>query len=156
VACTANALRGEAESCLAGGMDDYLAKPIDLKNLAEKLDVWLPVAAPVAPVDRAVLAELTGNDPKVELEILSDFRRVNDDDAAMLEAAVGRCDTPVVMRASHRMKGASLMVGARSLAAACERLERAGRASDWTEIGANMAAFHHELERFNSYCDAAR
>ena len=42
VACTANALVGEAENCFAAGMDDYLAKPIDLPRLAQKLNQWLP------------------------------------------------------------------------------------------------------------------
>ncbi|MGZ5080495.1 MAG: ATP-binding protein [Usitatibacter sp.] len=43
IACTANAMDGEAEKCLAAGMDDYIAKPTQIPQLAEKLDHWLPV-----------------------------------------------------------------------------------------------------------------
>jgi signal transduction histidine kinase len=43
IACTANAMAGEAAECLAAGMDDYLAKPIELKALRQKLDRWLPI-----------------------------------------------------------------------------------------------------------------
>jgi len=43
IACTANALLGEAEACRAAGMDDCLIKPVELSQLAEKLEQWLPL-----------------------------------------------------------------------------------------------------------------
>jgi CheY-like chemotaxis protein len=42
VAITANALDGDREKCLEVGMDDYLAKPLNKKALAEMLEKWLP------------------------------------------------------------------------------------------------------------------
>ncbi|HTH18232.1 MAG TPA: ATP-binding protein [Magnetospirillum sp.] len=38
LALTANALSGEADRCLAAGMDGYLAKPVELARLREALD----------------------------------------------------------------------------------------------------------------------
>jgi signal transduction histidine kinase/DNA-binding response OmpR family regulator len=42
LALTANALSGEAERCLAAGMDGYLAKPVELGRLREAVDRLLP------------------------------------------------------------------------------------------------------------------
>ncbi|MEQ8408467.1 MAG: ATP-binding protein [Gammaproteobacteria bacterium] len=40
IAYTANALKGEKERCLDNGMDDYMSKPIALKELEEKIAEW--------------------------------------------------------------------------------------------------------------------
>ncbi len=40
VALTAYAMQGDHEQCLAMGMNDYLSKPIDYKQLLKKLDLW--------------------------------------------------------------------------------------------------------------------
>jgi PAS domain S-box-containing protein len=44
IAMTANAMKGDREKCLAAGMDDYIAKPIEPAQLAETLSHWLPAA----------------------------------------------------------------------------------------------------------------
>jgi CheY-like chemotaxis protein len=41
IAVTASALKEDVELCLAAGMSDYLAKPIQLSDLAAVLDRWL-------------------------------------------------------------------------------------------------------------------
>jgi CheY-like chemotaxis protein len=41
VAMTANAMKGDRKKCLEAGMNDYLSKPINPDELAEKLSNWL-------------------------------------------------------------------------------------------------------------------
>jgi HPt (histidine-containing phosphotransfer) domain-containing protein len=42
VALTANAVQGEDENCYAHGMDDFLVKPVSIKQIVLTLEKWLP------------------------------------------------------------------------------------------------------------------
>ncbi len=51
IALTANAVKGMEQEFLAGGMDDFLAKPIELKSLNNILKKWLPDEKLIAKED---------------------------------------------------------------------------------------------------------
>jgi CheY-like chemotaxis protein len=42
IALTANAMQEDRDRCLAAGMNDYLAKPIELTEMLAMLEKWLP------------------------------------------------------------------------------------------------------------------
>jgi signal transduction histidine kinase/CheY-like chemotaxis protein len=48
IALTANALTGDREHCLQHGMDDYLSKPIELRQLGVLVAKWLGSESPAA------------------------------------------------------------------------------------------------------------
>ena len=62
IALTANALSGDREHCIANGMDDYLSKPIELRQLGVLVARWLgsdPAAANDAEVDSDALVQIS-------------------------------------------------------------------------------------------------
>lgn len=46
IAMTAGAMQDDRDRCLREGMDDYLAKPVELSMLQRVLSKWLPVSNP--------------------------------------------------------------------------------------------------------------
>ena len=168
IACTANALGGQAETCFAAGMDDYLVKPVELSQMLKKLNRWLPIpvtsvmpptamantpdaAIEVPPVDDSTMAAIWGDDPETRRNTLKDFQRVNEEDATMLLQAVAANDSAQVAYAAHRMLGASRMVGATDFGSICEHIEQASRADDWKSIKTDIEVFEAQLQRLNRY-----
>jgi PAS domain S-box-containing protein len=49
VAMTASALQGDAEKCIAAGMDDFMSKPLRFVQLSSMVDTWLKTAVPGKP-----------------------------------------------------------------------------------------------------------
>ena len=174
IALTAAALKSEAERCLAAGMDDYLSKPVSIRQLADCLGRWLPHAHPVAqvqpqlptkpsvasesfaqaggaPLDLSILDALTGGDPTQRTIILEDYFATTVQD---LQGALrGKNDSAQLARQAHRIKGAALLVGAIELASAATSLEEAARATDMTRIPALLAGLEHALERLRARID---
>ena len=146
IALTANVTKGEAERCLAAGMDDFLGKPVSIAQLAAKLRIWLPHvpfpsaqarAARPAPVeaspaamaaaatfDSRVLLELTGGDAAEAQQLLQEFAQTVAHDLAELEQALLAGNRVTAEREAHRIKGAARLVGAGALAECAGELEQ--------------------------------
>ncbi|MBK8911027.1 MAG: PAS domain S-box protein [Chlorobi bacterium] len=145
IALTADAMSSARQECLDAGMDDYIAKPIQMDKLRIILDRWIgqaPVSmAPNAadnsngdlqPLDKDVIESLRalgGEDNKGILGELIDLFRADIPIAlAELRDALQNHDTLVAAgRISHRMKGSSAILGAVPLSEALQSMEEACR-----------------------------
>jgi PAS domain S-box-containing protein len=154
VAITANALQGEAERCLAAGMDDFVAKPVELKQLQAVVQKWLPDAVPVLslpdevvtnrdavetansnPINLARLREISGEDnAEFLIETLEFFREMIADTPERLAQLIQNKDAKALCEAAHETKGAALYAAAIELSDLMKQLEYAARAEDWQEI----------------------
>ena len=155
IAMTAEAMEGDREICIAAGMDDYIAKPVNLELLRRALDACRPLAARHAaaevasappttpePLDRSALLELREQlgDAETVSTIVTTFLQSTPGLLATLRSAAGKGDAAEVRRAAHTLKSSSAMLGARALSAACAELERLSRLGDVGDAAARVAA----------------
>ena len=154
VSVTANAMRGEEERCLAAGMDAYIAKPVSLPRLREVLVHWVevgqPEAAKVPPppkpgIDGERLKDWVGDDPQAIESLLRRFIDSARESARDIDTALESGDLLAAAAAAHKMKGASLAVGAGTLAEICSRIEAAAKAGQHSVCVSAMDALGAEM-----------
>ena len=130
VAMTASALAGDRERCLAAGMDDYVAKPVKLRDLERVLVPGDPGSSPATSSAAAVdsrqlqsLRALDGGDGLFLSSVVESFHVSSVQALRALAAAVEAGDIDALAREAHKLKGEASTLGAGGVAGVCAALE---------------------------------
>ena len=144
IAMTANAMVGDREKALAAGMNDHIAKPLNVADMFATMARWITPAQPqvaevgamlqpesdelpafMAGVDtEAGLATCAGN-AALYKKLLLQFRASQGDFGSVFGEALTGPDDAAPMRLAHTLKGVAASMGAVDVAAAAEVLEAA-------------------------------
>ena len=143
IALTAGVTKEERERCMASGMNDFIAKPINPQKLLEKLVRWIKptgiietdaLAAELSATklfkegnlpgfDLHNLLGMIGNNRELAIRLLFTFMESMKNLADEIEAQITVDNLVAAKELIHKIKGASGTIGAVRLHAASEVLE---------------------------------
>jgi PAS domain S-box-containing protein len=154
VAVTADAMPADRDRCLLAGMNDYLAKPVTLRQLANTVSRWLPARAaeggqphnPVSFDERALLRRLMG-DRRLAGAILRSFMANCPSRLDGLRQRIAAADCTGARHLAHALKGAAATVAAEALAGLAAAIEQAGEAGEMQRCAHLVPQTRVEFER---------
>jgi len=173
IALTAHALAGFRETCLAAGMNDYIAKPFDLPHLFQVLLRWIPgrahapseaLPAPdghsrfrgleqVLDLDQA-LEHLEGN-ADLLAKYLNKLYLAPAHSEDEVRAAMDRGDLAAAREIVHSNRGLVAMLGLTRVTAAAEALESCLKAGDREGAETAWSSFAEGLREFRKCMQTA-
>ena len=166
VAITANALEADVEKCFSVGVDDLIAKPVELEDLRDALLKWLPQAAQAkdetdsvasldlelgSPIDTKVLTQSTGDKPELHRHLLQSYWQALDNEIDNVQQAFAWKNHEQIAEYTHKLKSSSRSLGAMTMANICQQLETAANEANWGELELLMPQLHRDAKETSAY-----
>jgi PAS domain S-box-containing protein len=145
IALTANAMAEDRQLCIQSGMDDYLSKPLVIKDLYAALARWL-VTKPLNEKKILTTQPTTPYLPVIDDQMLETLRyemrgkglgwivhlflQELPNYTQAIEKAAQQHDETAMYQAVHKLKGACVNLGAKKMQALCLNLERLIKSGD--------------------------
>ncbi len=171
ISMTANAMLGDRERCLQAGMDDYISKPIIVEEMQWAIERWGGhvvhqrnepddgQAGRMAYLDVAILEQLRLLDENTPDETLREMLPIFTHDVEQgldaLRMHLLNSEIVALEQLSHKLKGASLNLGAKALGACFRHIEEKAKASDLSGLHSLIEqaelTFQHTREGYNQF-----
>ena len=163
LAITAGVMSSERQQCLDSGMNDVIAKPLEVQRLLQSILAHLPAdrhptqVRLVKPAEVTVLLEdhfeperiiqQLGGDELLLAHLIEPFLQETEALLSRLNHLLNQGERDDAARLLHTLKGHAATFGAQLLAAETKRLELAVRQQDHTLFAEAQPAFAARLQR---------
>jgi two-component system, sensor histidine kinase and response regulator len=172
IAMTANAMHGDREKALDAGMDDYIPKPVNIRQLREVLEHWVPPLPPEtgetaasAPGSRDPAEQVLDPDVICSLRDLDGEGKLLDELATLyvadtvkqlktLTEAIEDGDAATTKRLAHTLKGSCSSIGATGMSRIAADLQEVAQSGDLDPTQKLLAALEEEYDRVRHALDA--
>ena len=166
IALTANAMEGVKEMFINNGMNDFVAKPVDVHKLVSKLKQWLPEDKIINGESTHIIfqedmTDFAGLEYEKALQalgssdlyrtIVNEYYRSGYDRYNEIKNAYDNEDWKDYTIKVHALKSSSRQIGAFELGDMAEKLENAGKDLDMETITANTMS---TLDKFNELLES--
>jgi signal transduction histidine kinase/DNA-binding response OmpR family regulator len=140
LAMTANTMAGDKEKCIECGMDDHIAKPIDVGQLFTVLGHWIKPKTPrtESTIEKKIQDDIVPDIPGLDIEkalqrvggnikllrkLINKFHETQADVIARIKSAIKIGDVEGALREAHTVKGLAGNIGAIQMAECASTLE---------------------------------
>jgi signal transduction histidine kinase/CheY-like chemotaxis protein/HPt (histidine-containing phosphotransfer) domain-containing protein len=155
IAMTAHAMNGDRERCLQAGMNEYLAKPVDHRQLLAIVEQYLaprrsgPPSTPAHPPTPSSAA-IHHADPALAGQMLQLFSQVAPERIERMRHAAAVGDLTLLREDARKLSSAADSLAAAAVARWADSLDEAAAHADLEAVGVSLRHLEAEVQRMQA------
>ncbi|MCH8106418.1 MAG: EAL domain-containing protein [Proteobacteria bacterium] len=153
IAITASAMESDVRDCLEAGVNEVIAKPVQLDELQRALEKYLEIRnlAEREPdkkvsseedsttvIDLSVLQKSIGDKLDLQRQLMSSYADDLPNTLEKIRSAFAWHNNAQLAEIAHKLKSSTRSLGALEMADACQALELASKKNSWPDIHSSL------------------